>query len=116
MAKSDKPIVWSLFAAGGTLAALLAPVLALLLLLAALGRPPALFAYATMHAFASHWLAGLALFVVIALFLWHAAHRLRITLHDLGLRRDREVSVLLYLAAAGGSLYAIFVLLRFWSH
>jgi predicted nucleic acid-binding protein len=29
MAKSNKPMVWSLFAAGGTLAALLAPVLVL---------------------------------------------------------------------------------------
>ena len=35
MAKSNKPIVWSLFAAGGTLAAFLAPVLVLLFLLAA---------------------------------------------------------------------------------
>jgi fumarate reductase subunit D len=113
MPKSNKPIVWSLFAAGGTLAALLAPVLALLFLLAALGRPPELFDYATMHAFASHWLARLALFVVIALFLWHAAHRLRITLHDLGLRRDRWIAAVLYTAAAAGTLLAIVVLLRF---
>ena len=35
MAKSNKPIFWSLFAAGGTLAAFLAPVLVLLFLLAA---------------------------------------------------------------------------------
>jgi len=112
MAKSDKPVVWSLFAAGGTLAALLAPVLALLLLLVALGRPPELFAYAAMQAFASHWLASLVLFAVITLFLWHAAHRLRITLHDLGLRRDHAAAVLLYTAAAAGTVLTAIVLLR----
>ena len=54
MAKSNKPIVWGPFAAGGTLTAFLTPVLILLTLLAALGHAPDLLAYDSMHAFAAH--------------------------------------------------------------
>lgn len=103
MAKSNKPIVWSLFAAGGTLAAFLAPVLVLLFLLAAMGRVPGILSYQGLHAFAGHWMGKLALFGVIALFLWHAAHRLRVTLHDFGLRQDTIVAVTVYLVAAIGT-------------
>lgn len=112
MAKSNKPIVWSLFAAGGTLAAFLAPVLVLLFLLAALGHPPPLFAYARMHAFAAHWIGTVLALVVIALFLWHAAHRLRVTLHDFGVRQDTLVAVVVYALAAAGTGLSIFYLLR----
>lgn len=112
MAKSNKPIVWSLFAAGGTLAAFLAPVLALLFLLAALGHAPDVLSYVRMHSFAAHWLGKLFLLVVIALFLWHAAHRLRVTLHDFGLRQDRIVAVTVYLVAAAGTALSVVYLLR----
>jgi fumarate reductase subunit D len=112
MAKSNKPIVWSLFAAGGTLAALLAPALVLLFLLLALGRAPAVFAYAQAQAFAAHWAGKAFLFVVIALFLWHAAHRLRVTLHDFGLRQDTLVAWVVYLVAGIGSILAAVYLLR----
>ena len=112
MAKSNKPIVWSLFAAGGTLAAFLAPVLALLFLLAALGRAPSLLHYSQLHAFAAHWFGKLFLLMVIALFLWHAAHRLRVTLHDFGLRQDVAVAVIVYVIAAAGTLATFLYLLR----
>jgi fumarate reductase subunit D len=112
MAKSNKPIFWSLFAAGGTLAAFLAPVLAFLLLLAALGRPPELLGYAALHAFAASAFGKLALFVVIGLFLWHAAHRLRVTVHDFGLRRDAAAAVTVYAAAAVGTALTAFYLAR----
>jgi fumarate reductase subunit D len=104
MAKSNKPIFWSLFAAGGTLAAFLAPVLVLLFLLLALGHAPALLSYAQLHAFAAGWFGKLFLLAVITLFLWHAAHRLRVTLHDFGLRQDAAVAVVVYLVAAAGSV------------
>ena len=112
MAKSNKPIVWSLFAAGGTLAAFLAPVLVLLFLLAELGRPPLLLHYSQLHAFAAHWFGKLFLLVVIALFLWHAAHRLRVTLHDFGLRQDTAVAAVVYVVAAAGTLLSMLYLLR----
>lgn len=112
MAKSNKPIVWSLFAAGGTLAAFLAPVLVVLFLLLALGRAPQMLGYAQLHAFASGWAGKAFLLGVITLFLWHAAHRLRITLHDFGLRRDLAVAVVVYLGAAVGTALAASTLLR----
>lgn len=112
MAKSNKPIVWSLFAAGGTLAAFLAPVLVVLFLLAALGHPPAVLRYAQLHAFAAHWFGKLFLLTVISLFLWHAAHRLRVTLHDFGLRQDAIVAVVVYVIAAAGTLMSALYLLR----
>lgn len=112
MAKSNKPIFWSLFAAGGTLAAFLAPVLVLLFLLAALGYAPSLFSYTQLHAFAAHWFGKLFLWGVISLFLWHAAHRLRVTLHDFGLRQDAIVAIVVYLAAALGTVLSLLYLWR----
>ncbi|MDO8774126.1 MAG: fumarate reductase subunit FrdD [Burkholderiaceae bacterium] len=112
MAKSNKPIFWSLFAAGGTLAAFLAPVLVLLFLLVALGYAPSLLTYTQLHAFAAHWFGKLFLWGVISLFLWHAAHRLRVTLHDFGLRQDAIVAIVVYLAAALGTVLS---LLYLWS-
>lgn len=112
MAKSNKPIFWSLFAAGGTLAAFLAPVLALLFLMLAMGHPPSLLSYANLHAFAANWLGKVFLLGVITLFLWHAAHRLRVTLHDFGLRQDAVVAVVVYLVAAAGTGLTALYLLR----
>lgn len=112
MAKSNKPIFWSLFAAGGTLAAFLAPVLALLFLMVAMGHAPAFFSYANLHAFAAHWLGKAFLLGVITLFLWHAAHRLRVTLHDFGLRQDAVVAVVVYVVAALGTGLSVLYLLR----
>ena len=112
MAKSNKPIFWSLFAAGGTLAAFLAPVLVLLFLLVSLGYTPDLFTYEKLHAFAAHWFGKLFLLAVITLFLWHAAHRLRVTLYDFGLRQDSVVAVVVYVTAALGTILSVVYLLR----
>jgi fumarate reductase subunit D len=112
MAKSNKPIFWSLFAAGGTLAAFLAPVLALLFLLAALGHAPHLLDYSQLHAFAANGFGKLVAFGIIALFLWHAAHRLRVTLHDFGVRRDGVVALVVYGVAAIGTVLAAMYLFR----
>jgi fumarate reductase subunit D len=107
MARSNKPIVWGPFAAGGTVTAFLTPVLILLTLLAALGHAPDLLSYERMHAFAGHWLVKVALAGVVFLSLWSAAHRLRITLYDLGIRADTLVATVVYaatLAATGASV------------
>lgn len=112
MARSNKPIVWGPFAAGGTITAFLTPVLVLLTLLAALGHAPALLDYQRMHAFAGHWLAKLALVGIVFLSLWSAAHRLRITCYDLGIRADTLVAALVYLLAIAGTLAAALYLLR----
>lgn len=112
MAISNKPIVWGPFAAGGTLTAFLTPVLILLTLLAALGHAPDLLAYERLHAFAAHWLGKAALITVIFLSLWSVAHRLRITLYDLGVRADTGVAVAVYSAAGLASIAAAVFLSR----
>ncbi|HXZ93714.1 MAG TPA: fumarate reductase subunit FrdD [Burkholderiales bacterium] len=112
MARSNKPIVWGPFAAGGTLTAFVTPVLVLLTLLAALGHAPDLLSYERLHAFAAHGLVKLAVVVVVFLSLWSAAHRVRITCYDLGLRADKLVAALVYLVAGLGTAAAAIFLLR----
>ena len=112
MAISNKPIVWGPFAAGGTLTAFLTPALILLTLLAALGHAPDLLAYERLHAFAGHWLAKLALAGVVFLSLWSAAHRLRITCYDLGVRADTVVATILYAGALAGTGASVLYLMR----
>ena len=112
MAISNKPIVWGPFAAGGTLTAFLTPVLILLTLLAALGHAPDLLAHDRLHAFAGHWLAKVAIAGVVFLSLWSAAHRLRITCTDLGIRADILVATIVYAVALAGTGASVLYLLR----
>jgi fumarate reductase subunit D len=107
MAKSNKPIVWGPFAAGGTITALLTPVLILVTLMAALGHVPSGLQYDALHAFVAHPVAKVVIFLVLALSLWSAAHRLRITFYDFGLRQDALVAAIVYLAAAIGTIVLI---------
>jgi fumarate reductase subunit D len=112
MAKSNKPIIWGTFAAGGELVSLLTPVLILLTLLAATGHVPAMLGYAQLHAFAAGWFGKLAIFVVLFLSLWSQAHRLRITCFDFGLRADTLVAIVMYALAAAGSVATVMYLAR----
>lgn len=113
MARSNKPIVWGPFAAGGTLTAFLTPALILLTLLVALGQTPELLAYEALRGFVSAWWAKAAIVIVVFLSLWSAAHRLRITCYDLGVRADALVATVVYAVALGGTLAAGFYLLKF---
>lgn len=115
MPKSSKPIVWGPFAAGGTLTAFLTPALIMLTLLAGLGYVPEMLAYERMAVFAAHGLGAAALITVIFLSLWSAAHRLRITLHDFGLRADAAIAVVLYSAVAIATLATGVFLSRLWA-
>jgi fumarate reductase subunit D len=112
MAKSNKPIVWGPFAAGGTLTAFLTPVLILLTLLAAFGHVPALLSYERLHALAGHGIVKLVVVAVVFLSLWSAAHRLRITCYDLGVRADTVVATIVYAVAIAGTLASAVFLMR----
>lgn len=112
MAKSNKPIIWGVFAAGGTATAFVVPALVVVTLLAALGHAPQGLSYATMHAFAAHWFGKLVIFGVMFLSLWSSAHRLRITFYDFGVRADAAVATLVYLGAAAGSVATALYLMR----
>jgi fumarate reductase subunit D len=112
VAISNKPIVWGPFAAGGTLTAFLTPALILLTFLAALGHAPDLLAYERLYGFAGHWLAKLAVAGAVFLSLWSAAHRLRITCYDLGVRADTLVATILYAGALAGTGASVLYLMR----
>jgi fumarate reductase subunit D len=103
---TTKPIFWALFAAGGTLAALLAPVLILLTGLAVpLGwLDPEALSHARLSSALESVFVGLALWVTLLLLLWHSAHRLRVTAHDLGWFADSAAVILFYGLAAMGTL------------
>lgn len=103
---SHKPVFWALFAAGGTLSALLAPVLIFLIGFAVplnLIDPEAL-GFARVSGALATISVALTMLVIIVLFLWHAAHRLRVTAHDLGWFPDSVAVVLFYGLAASGSV------------
>ena len=112
MAISNKPIVWGPFAGGGTLTAFVTPALILLTLLAALGHAPDLLAYDRLQAFVGHWLAKVAVVGVVFLSLWSAAHRLRITCYDLGVRADIAVAGVVYAVALAGTAASMLYLAR----
>ena len=112
MARSNKPILWLPFAGGGLIAALITPVLILITgVLVPLGVIH--LHYETIAAFAHHPIGKLILFVAVALPAWHAAHRLRMTAHDLGLGGGVAVraacygTALLLILVAAGALIAI---------
>ena len=110
---THKPVFWTLFAAGGTLAALLAPILILITGLAVPAgwiEPEALRFERVSSALQSVPVA-LALLAFVALSLWHAAHRLRVTAHDLGWFSDSVAVSLFYALAAFGTAASIWLLL-----
>lgn len=113
MAKSNKPIIWGIFAAGGELVSLIVPVLIVLTLLAAMGHVPDRLGYEKLHAYASHWFGKIPIFTVLFLSLWSQAHRLRITFFDFGARADALIATVVYSIAALCSVALTVYLSRF---
>lgn len=114
MAKSNKPIFWSLFAGGGMFAAFVTPVM---IVVTGIAVPLGLLgtealSYERMLALVQNPLGKLVLFAVVFLPLWHAAHRLRATLHDLGVPAGPLMATACYGAAALGSVAAAVILLQ----
>jgi fumarate reductase subunit D len=110
MAKSNEPIWWSLFGAGGVVAALAMPVT---ILITGFAVPFGWVNEARLFHLIHHPLARLYLFGVISLPLFHGAHRSLHTLVDLGLRERRGLlAVLLYGGAILGTLIAAWLLIR----
>lgn len=82
--RSNEPVVWSLFGAGGMVAAFFLPAL---IFAVGLMYPPGLLdgdalSYQRILAFSQHWLGKLCWLVIISLPLWHAMHRIYHGLHD----------------------------------
>jgi fumarate reductase subunit D len=109
--RSVEPLLWTLFSAGGVLAALLLPILVLLLGLAfPLGwlAPPS---YGYLASLLHHPLTRLALFALCSLSLWHWAHRFRYTLYDgLQIKHLNElVNPFCYGGALAGTVVAAYL-------
>jgi len=103
MKRSNAPIFWLLFGAGGMLSALLGTMLVFITGIAVpLGWPlrSTTMSYPFMLSFAQHWLGKGFLFIVIALFAWHAMHRIFHSLHDIGIRTGTAAKLVCY----GGAL------------
>jgi fumarate reductase subunit D len=113
MARSNKPIVWSLFAAGGTFAAFVTPVMILVTGVAvAFGLLPAeALTYERVLPLVQSPIGRGIVFLVVFLPAWHAAHRLRITAHDFGIRADTPVMVVCYGLAALATLVTLVALI-----
>ncbi|QND84020.1 Fumarate reductase subunit D [Chromobacterium vaccinii] len=112
--RSHAPIFWGLFGAGGMLAALFGPMLVLLTGFAApLGWLPAKAAsYQGMLALAQSLVGKAALWGLVSLLLWHAAHRIYHSLHDVGVHGGPLAKALTYGVAAAGTLAALGLLAR----
>jgi fumarate reductase subunit D len=114
MKRSNEPIFWSLFGAGGMLAALIGPALVFITGIAvpfAVFLGPDTMRYGNMLAFSQHWAGKCFLLAVIALFMWHAAHRIAIMLHDFGVHAVAMVKFVCYGLAFVGTVVAAYTLL-----
>ena len=104
MAKSNEPIWWSLFSAGGVVTAFFFPVT---IVLTAIAVPVGWISAEGLRELVVHPLARLYLFVLISLALFHWAHRFRYVSADLGLKGlDGPVAVGCYGAAILGTVTA----------
>jgi fumarate reductase subunit D len=115
MKRSNAPVFWLLFGAGGMLSALLGTMLVFITGLAVpLGWPLArdALAYPRVLALAQSVVGKGALFVVIALFAWHAAHRIFHSLHDVGIRSGTTAKLACYGSALTVTLVTAANLLR----
>lgn len=112
MAKPLTPLLWFLFSAGGTVAALLFPIHVVLTGLAVpLGWVEAP-SYESLLALARHPITRLYCFLLVSLPLFHAAHRFRYTLYD-GLKLKHltiPIVAFCYGAAVAGTLAAGYLL------
>ena len=116
MAKSNEPIWWSLFSAGGMVAAMVLPILivitGILVPFGLAGEDPLNFE--RIHSAVSQKdSVKLVLFIVITLPFFHWAHRFRFTLVDVGLKSvSTLVSVLCYGGAIAGTIILVVI---FWN-
>ena len=84
MARSNEPAFWSLFSAGGMVAAFLIPAA---ILITAYMVPQGKIEADNLREVMSHPIARLLLLAMISLPLFHWAHRFRFALVDLGIKK-----------------------------
>ncbi len=113
MKRSNAPIFWLLFGGGGMLAALFGTMAVFITGIAApLGWLGQAMSYQHMLAFARNPIGKLFVLALVALFAWHAAHRILCTLHDVGVHKGLVSKLCCYGAALVVTLMTTASLLR----
>lgn len=106
--RNNDPFWWSFFGAGGVFSSFFIPIHVLLL---GIALPLAWWTVEpeTLLELARHPLARIYLFLLISLTLFHAAHRIRFTLHDILLAKkiDTPAAYLCYTGAILGSVVTL---------
>jgi len=112
--RSNAPIFWLLFGAGGMLAALFG---AALVFITGIAAPTGFLfgdhfmSYPRVLAFSQNWLGKGFLFAIIMLFGWHAVHRIYHSLHDVGIPLGWPAKIVCYGTATAITLVAAYSLL-----
>lgn len=99
MKRSNSPIFWALFGAGGMLSALTGTMLVFMTGFGGplgFGVPADFLSYPRMLGLAQNFIGKAFIFAVIMLFAWHAAHRLLCTVHDFGIHKTVAVKTMFY--------------------
>jgi fumarate reductase subunit D len=109
--RSNKPIFWSLFGAGGMLSALIGPVL---IFITGIAVPTGLISretmsYERMLALVQNPFGKLAIIAVIGLFLFHGLHRMYHSVHDFGVHVTPAMKAGFHGAAFVGTLAAAYL-------
>ena len=103
MKRTYEPFWWTLFSAGGTIAAFVLPVLMLVFGVAVPMGWMKPITYSDIFVLVDNLLIRLILFGVISLSMFHWAHRFRYTLYE-GLQLHRFKAVILY-ACYGSAVF-----------
>jgi fumarate reductase subunit D len=111
MKRSNKPIFWSLFGAGGMLSALIGPML---IFITGVAVPTGLISretmsYERMLALAQNPIGKVAIVVVIGLFLFHGLHRMYHCVHDFGVHVGPGIKAIFHGLAFLGTLAAVYL-------
>ncbi|MFL7864972.1 fumarate reductase subunit FrdD [Vibrio cincinnatiensis] len=107
--RSDEPVWWSLFGAGGTWFAMITPVTILVLgILVPLGIIDAeAMSYERVAEFATSIIGALFIIATLSLPMWHAMHRLHHGMHDLKFHTGLAGKIICYLLAFIITLWAL---------
>ena len=111
MRPSSEPLFWAIFSAGGVIAALLMPIL---IVVTGFVVPAEEIEFERLEDVFDHPLVRLIVLGVAFFAFFHAAHRIRHTLKDLGLRAaplPLAVAVVSYAAALAGTIWALVVVI-----
>jgi len=97
--RSNAPIFWGLFGAGGMLSALFVPMMIFITGIAVpLGflLPAGTMSYPKMLAFAQNFIGKGFIFAIISLSLWFCVHRVYHSLHEFGIHAGMGAKLLCY--------------------